>query len=140
MRIAICDDNRREREEVINAIRGWDPTRSAGCFPDGASLFTAAQKSPCFDIVFLNIYMPGENGIDVAEQLLLISPRTGILFVTTGLDHAVSAFSLHALHYLVKPVTTKGVVEAFRRLSKLQNKRRPIDYIGFREKQLYCIF
>ncbi len=130
MRIAICDDNRREREEVINAIRNWDPTRSAECFSDGASLLTAAKKSPGFDIAFLDIYMPDENGVDIAEQLLQISPQTGIVFVTTSLDHAVSAFSLHALHYLVKPVTTEGVVEAFRRLSRLQSKPRPMITLG----------
>ena len=125
MRIAICDDNRREREEVINAIRNWDPHAARSAFRR-SPLLTSAKKSPGFDIAFLDIYMPDENGVDIAEQLLQISPQTGIVFVTTGLDHAVSAFSLHALHYLVKPVTTEGVVEAFRRLSKLQSKPRPM--------------
>ena len=37
--------------------------------------------------------MPGENGVDVAETLREISPKTGIVFVTTSRDHAVNAFS-----------------------------------------------
>ena len=79
----------------------------------------AAKGKPPFDIVFLDIYLPGENGVDVAGELQRVSPETGIAFVTTSEEHAVDAFSLHALHYLVKPVTTEGIVEAFRRLTRL---------------------
>ena len=124
MRIAVCDDDLREQEQLEQALRGWDPTRRAEKYFDGASLLEAARSVPAFDIVFLDIYMPGENGMDVARALREISPETGIAFVTTSREHAVEAFSLHALHYLVKPVTTAGVVEAFRRLTELRGKRR----------------
>ena len=124
MRIAICDDDQREQEQLEQALRGWDPTRSAEKYYDGAALLEAAARQPCFDIVFLDIYMPGENGIDIAKSLREISPETGIAFVTTSREHAVDAFSLYALHYLVKPVTTEGVVETFRRLTELRAKQR----------------
>ena len=124
MRIAVCDDEPRELERFEKALQGWDPTREAEKFLDGASLLEAAGDVPGFDIAFLDVYMPGENGMDVAGRLREISPETGIAFVTTSTEHAVEAFSLHALHYLVKPVTTQGVVEAFRRLTELRGKRR----------------
>ena len=126
MRIAICDDSQREQNQFIKALHGWDPTRQPECFMTGASLLEAAKQEPPFDIVFLDIYMPGENGVDIAGELQKISPQTGIVFVTTSLEHAVDAFSLQALHYLVKPVTTEGLVEAFRRLTKLHDRRRPM--------------
>lgn len=129
MRIAVCDDDLREQEQFEMALQGWDPTRKAEKFLNGASLLKAAKSAPAFDIVFLDIYMPGESGLDIAKQLQEISPETGIAFVTTSSEHAVEAFSLHALHYLVKPVTTEGVVEAFRRLTELRGKRR--DLISF---------
>lgn len=125
MRIAICDDEQKSWEQLIAALNGWDPTRQPECFSDGASLLRAAQEKENFDIVFLDIYMPGENGVDIAGELQRISPKTGIVFVTTSREHAVDAFSLHALHYLVKPVTTEGVVEAFRRLTQLKSRQRP---------------
>ncbi len=124
MRIAICDDDPREQEQFENALREWDPARYAEKFPDGSSLLDAAQKQPYFDIVFLDIYMPEENGIRIAETLREISPQTGIAFVTTSTEHAVDAFSLHALHYLLKPVTAEGVAEAFRRLTELRSKQK----------------
>ena len=124
MRIAVCDDDLKEQDQVEKALQGWDPTRSMEKFWSGTALLEAAQKSPPFDIVFLDIYLPGENGIDIAESLRKISPETGIVFVTTSRDHAIEAFSLNALHYLVKPVTTEGVVEAFRRLTELRARQR----------------
>lgn len=126
MRIAICDDDKREQQELIDALHGWDPTRNPECFFDGVSLLQAAKKKDPFDIIFLDIYMPGENGVAIAKTLREISPEAGIVFVTTSREHAVDAFSLDALHYLVKPVTTEGVMEAFRRLSKLRSRKRPM--------------
>lgn len=124
MRIAVCDDDLREQEQFEEALRGWDSTRSAEKYIDGAALLAAAKELPHFDIVFLDIYMPGEDGIDIARALQEISPETGIAFVTTSVEHAIDAFSLHALHYLIKPVTTKDVVEVFRRLTELRSRQR----------------
>lgn len=122
MRIAICDDDRREREQLVDALHGWDPTRMPECFYYGSGLLEAAKQEPPFDIAFLDIYLPGESGVDIARQLQAVSPETGIVFVTTSHDHAVDAFSLQALHYLVKPATTEQVVESFRRLAERNAK------------------
>ena len=124
MRIAVCDDSLREQEQFDEAMRGWDPTRAAEKFFSGAALLEAAKRLPAFDVVFLDIYMPGESGVDIARALKRTSPETEIVFVTTSEDHAVSAFSLGALHYLVKPVTTDGIVESFRRLAELRTRQR----------------
>lgn len=126
MRIAVCDDSRTEREQFVRAFHGWDPTRQPECFFSGAALLEAAKREPPFDIVFLDIYMPGENGVEIAGALKKVSPETGIVFVTTSEEHAVDAFSLQALHYLIKPVTTQGIVEAFRRLAQLHGRQRPM--------------
>ncbi|WP_346908266.1 LytR/AlgR family response regulator transcription factor [Faecalicatena orotica] len=126
MRIAICDDSIQEQRQVIEALHAYDPTRQPECYTSGRSLLTAASQIPPFDIVFLDIYMPGENGVKTAEKLQKISPSTGIVFVTTSEEHAVDAFSLHALHYLVKPVTAAGVTESLRRLAELREKKRPV--------------
>ena len=124
MRIAVCDDSLREQEQFDEAMRGWDPTRETEKFFSGAALLEAAKRAPAFDIACIDIYMPGENGVDIAKALKKISPETEIVFVTTSENHAVSAFSLGALHYLVKPVTTDGIIEAFRRLAGLRTRQR----------------
>ena len=124
MRIAVCDDVLREQEQFDEAMRGWDPTRATEKFFSGAALLEAAKRTPVFDIAFIDIYMPGENGVDIARELRKTSPETEIVFVTTSENHAVTAFSLGALHYLVKPVTAAGMVEAFRRLAEARARQR----------------
>lgn len=139
MRIAICDDDKQEQQLLIDALHGWDPTRSAECFIDGESLLQAAKAEPPFSIVFLDIYMPGIDGIETAKKLLKISPQTGIVFVTTSTDHAVEAYSLKAVHYLVKPVTTAGVREAFKRVQHTQELRGVLPVKVGREVQMIYI-
>lgn len=129
MRIAVCDDEARERKQFLQTLGTWNPNLTAEQFSSGAALLEAAKMPPPFDIVFLDIYLPGENGIDIAETLEEISPKTGIVFVTTSKDHAVAAFSLNALHYLVKPITTQSVEVAFSRLREQQLDRR--QFISF---------
>ena len=91
MRIAICDDSHSEQEQFIKALHGWDASRTPERFSDGASFLAAAKETPHFDIVFLDIYMPGENGVDIGKELQKLSPETGIVFVTTSEEHAVDA-------------------------------------------------
>lgn len=124
MRIAVCDDDLREQEQFEKALQGWDPTRTAEKFFHGSSLLEAAGEAPPFDIVFMDVYMPAENGVEIARALKRASPGTEIVFITTSETHAVSAFSLGALHYLVKPVTTEEIVEVFRRLAEVRARQR----------------
>ncbi len=124
MRIAICDDDLREQEQTERALLGWDSEKNAEKFKDGNALLEAARKTPSFDVVFLDIFMPNENGIDIAKELHSICADTCIVFVTVSRDFAVEAFSVHALHYLIKPVTTEGVVEVFNRFFETRRERR----------------
>ncbi len=132
MRIAVCDDDLRELEQFEYALQEWDPAQSAEKFSDGSSMLKAARGSRPFDIVFLDIYMVDENGIDIAKELREISPETGIVFVTASREYAVEAFSLYATHYLIKPITTEGIIEAFRRLtaSRTKNAERITLMVG----------
>ncbi len=118
MRIAVCDDDKQEILDITGAIAQWDPTRVPECFTTGEELIKAAVMTPHFSIVFLDIYFPKDNGMDIARQLMQISPDTEIVFVTTSSEFAVDAFSIHALHYLIKPVTVENVREAFYRLTQ----------------------
>ncbi len=124
MRVAVCDDEEAERERFCEELGRFDSGLRAEMFADGGGLLEAAEKSPPFDVVFLDIYLSNENGIDVAKRLRELSPATAVVFVTTSRDHAVDAFSLYALHYLVKPVTKEGIAEAFHRLGESRLGRR----------------
>lgn len=124
MRVAICDDIRKEHAQFINALHDLNSMIKPECFTTAAAFFEAAKRATPFDIVFLDIYMPGENGVDIAKKLKEISPKTAIVFLTTSREHAVEAFSLNALHYLIKPVTKEKIEETFLRLTQLLSQKR----------------
>lgn len=146
MRIALCDDSSMEREQLTAALHSLDGALSPVCFSDGASLLQAAGQQPGFELVFLDIYLPGEDGIEVARRLRALSPGTAIVFLTVSREHAVEAFALDALHYLVKPVTVQGVAEALGRLAQRRGRSRPTitlalghDSVTVSQEEITCI-
>jgi two-component system, LytTR family, response regulator LytT len=70
------------------------------------------------DAVFLDIHMPGLDGLDLARVLNRFAQRPAIVFVTAYEDHAVDAFELRAVDYLMKPVRQERVAEAIRRVAE----------------------
>lgn len=68
------------------------------------------------DAVFLDIAMPGLSGIDLARVLSHFKRPPAVVFVTAHDEHAVSAFEVHAVDYLLKPVRDERVSEAVRRV------------------------
>lgn len=58
------------------------------------------------NVVFLDIEMPEENGLEMAEKLIEINPYLSVVFVTAYNEYAVQAFELNTLDYLLKPVQT----------------------------------
>ncbi len=140
MRIAICDDDKQECAGLLESIQNCHPdNRTAEIFTDGTAFLDAAQQVPHFTVVFLDIYMPGGNGIDIAKKMQQISPETNIVFITTSTQHAVEAFSLEALHYLVKPVSKEQIREVFQRIQRIQSRVRPCFSVkvGYSKQMLY---
>src|SRR5690625_734288 len=76
------------------------------------------------DIIFLDIEMPGMNGIQLAEKLIEIKPSLSIVFVTALQEYAVQACELNSLHYIVKPVQLKLLENTIRRIEKKMNYYR----------------
>ncbi len=124
LRIAVLDDDRAELDRVRRELEALGET-GAEVFSDAEALLRAAGETPPFDLAFLDIYLPDGTGIQVSEALRRISPGTDLVFITTSLDHAVDAFRLQALHYLVKPVSREDLAEALRRREAAGSAPRP---------------
>lgn len=84
---------------VLAAEPGWQLAGSANC-ADQARAILALEP---VDLILLDIEMPGQSGIDFARELCRIPGAPLIVFITAYDQHAVSAFDVFALDYLLKP-------------------------------------
>lgn len=118
MRIAVCDDEYADRKFIENTLSGTMEHLAIELFENGEGLLESAGKRPYFDLVFLDIYLKNENGIDLARMLKKVSPETEIIFTTFSKEHALEAFSVRAVNYLVKPLKESDVLETYEYIRK----------------------
>jgi DNA-binding LytR/AlgR family response regulator len=76
-------------------------------------------RSEPVDVVLLDIAMPGLSGLELAEVLRRFRQPPAVVFVTAHQHHAVDAFDLHAVDYLLKPVREDRLREAVRRVTEV---------------------
>jgi len=72
------------------------------------------------DLVFLDVEMPGMNGIEAAGEIRQLSKRTEIIFTTAHRDYALVAYGLEVMDYIVKPVTRERLDQTMRMLERRQ--------------------
>jgi two-component system, LytTR family, response regulator len=102
LKALIVDDEPLARERLSFLLSGQEEVEVAGECRNGREAISALKKSR-FDVLFLDIQMPGKNGFEVIEQIgPAHMPVT--VFVTAHNEYAVQAFEVHALDYLTKPV------------------------------------
>lgn len=74
------------------------------------------------DVLFLDIEMPGINGLELAARIGELDDETEIIFVTAYDDYALEAFRVNALDYLLKPATLETVSKTVEKVIKRRNK------------------
>lgn len=89
------------------------------------ALATAGRLQP--DIIFLDIEMPGMNGLDAGKQLSGLCPDAEIVFVTAYHQYAVQAFEARAIDYLLKPVAKERLSETLQRYARLRLRRSELE-------------
>ena len=118
MKIGICDDDPQDCLVLQNLLSDLRPQDEVDCFTESHALLSAIREGKKYACLFLDILMPGVNGIELIPQIEKELNGTPIqfVFVTSSRDYAVEAFAYHAAHYLVKPIQPDDVAEALRRV------------------------
>lgn len=119
--IAIVDDEKIVRDEIENLIRAGKQDCAADGYKAGEDLFLAGKA---YDIVFLDICLEKENGIEVAKRIRETFENTVLIFVTGIKDYVFKAFDVGAFHYLLKPLNPEKFEEVFLRAVKEVEKRK----------------
>lgn len=127
MRIAVCDDEelfRLEFKSVLDKVL-INAEYDIDTFSGGSSLYEAFLKNP-FDLVFLDIEMPGIDGITLAKRLRAVSENVQIVFLTSHIEYALEGYEVNALRYLVKPVDMNKLSEVLKYIQDKKNNSRQI--------------
>ncbi len=103
-----------------------DLSRLLSASPEVSEVSTAADalsalrmiQNGRYDAVFLDIAMPGLDGLELASLLARLNEPPAIVFVTAYEQHAVAAFGIGAVDYLLKPVRTERLAEALGRVNR----------------------
>lgn len=114
MRVLLIDDEplaRRELRRLLAPFTWIDVTGEAGSVDDAVQQIDAA----CPELVFLDIQMPGGTGFDVLERVQNV-PQ--VIFTTAYDQHALRAFEVNALDYLLKPVEPERLAVALSRVRR----------------------
>lgn len=90
----------------------------------GTAALAALEREP-IDVVFSDISMPGLDGMQLARVIARFAERPQVVFVTAHDTHAVDAFDLHAVDYVMKPVRPERIGEAVRRCLAAADREGP---------------
>lgn len=101
MRIFICDDETRILEDMGNRIVHILPEAFLTSFSEGKELLGAFEKSSC-DVLFLDIDMPGINGLDIAKVLSEMAEKPLLIFVTSHDELVYDSLQYHPFGFIRK--------------------------------------
>lgn len=117
MKIIICDDSIEDLLKIEKMLMKYRVECPAGAFEiekysDAARLYRTLQKRELADIYILDMIMPQKTGIELGIQIRKAGNGTAIIYITTSDDFALDAYGVHAVRYLLKPVSEKKLFEA----------------------------
>lgn len=119
MEILAIDDERIALEGLVRAIREAEPMAEVHGFRKAAEALEFYKTVAC-EVIFMDIQMRNENGVELAQQMKLINPGVNIIFATGYGDYREEAFDMHASGYVMKPITSEKVRK------ELDNLRHPV--------------
>ncbi|MDP9205614.1 MAG: LytTR family DNA-binding domain-containing protein [Gemmatimonadota bacterium] len=116
MRVLIADDERLARQRLEDLLVHEANVEIVGRADNGLTTIAAIRELEP-DLVFLDIQMPGKTGLEVVREIGA-DDMPPVIF-TTAYDHAVAAFDLAAIDYLIKPFDDERFEKAFHRARKM---------------------
>lgn len=135
--IALCDDETAELNKTEQIISEYEKKHPGIDFLierfENANelLYKVKEKNFAPDFIFMDIYMPDKMGTDVVRQLRSMGSESKVIFLTTSKEHALEAYSIDAVQYLVKPISEEMLFSVLDRFSSGMEEKR-IRYLLFK--------
>lgn len=108
IKVAFCDDDLSVLTEIKALLEQYRVECSQeityAVFHSSLELMSGIEKGVRFDILFLDVIMPGENGISIAKEIRQYDTAIKIIFLTSSSEFAVQSYTVGAYFYQVKPI------------------------------------
>lgn len=112
IKAALCDDDLSVLNELNLLIGQYVAERGqqivCTAFNSPLELLNATAQGNCFDVLFLDIIMPDENGINIAKEIRRYDSTVKIVFLTSSSEFAVQSYAVDAYFYQIKPFFKEG--------------------------------
>jgi len=120
MNILIVDDEAlaRSRLHTLLAETGAHQWAEAATAHEALALL-APHSGQTFDVLLLDIHLPGQDGLQLARHLRTLTHAPAVVFVTAHTEYALSAFELDAVDYLTKPVRRERLQQALAKAGRV---------------------
>src|SRR5437868_4989483 len=125
LRAVLVDDEQLARDELGYLLGQMGGVEVIGFAGNGVEALTTIDRLQP-DIVFLDVQMPGLTGFEVARRLLDAQAMSHIIFVTAYDQHAIEAFEVNAVDYLLKPVDPARLEVAVQRARRRISAELPV--------------
>ncbi len=138
MRVAIVDDDVKDRELLYNFIQRYRSETGADIRADlfPGSLEFLEKFHSDYDIIFLDIEMPGMDGMEVAHEVRRTDQAAGIIFITNMAQYAIRGYEVSAIDFMVKPVNYYNFVDKLKRAIDFSSRRARKDLVLRREDEI----
>ncbi len=131
LKIAVCDDDSSQRSYLAGILSRWVERNhhliEVKQYADAKQFFFDYDEEKDFDILLLDIEMPGGNGIEVARRVRRENTAVQIIFITGYYEYFSDGFDVSALHYLIKPVDERKLCTVLDRAA---------DNLGYRQRSV----
>ena len=118
MKVLLVDDESLARDRLRRLLEAEPVYEVVGEAPNGIeAVRLASEMQP--DLVLLDIRMPGMDGLETARHFTALETPPAVIFCTAYEEHAIQAFDLQAVGYLLKPVRRENLLSALNKTSRL---------------------
>jgi two-component system, LytTR family, response regulator LytT len=129
LRTLVVDDEQLARDELCFLLGQIDALEVVGQAGNGIEALRAIEEQGP-DLVLLDVQMPGLTGFEVARRLVRAQVDTQVVFVTAYDQHAIEAFEVNAVDYLLKPVEAGRLGIAVERVRRRIQADKPSSHSG----------
>ena len=130
VKFAICDDDQKMLDIISDKLREYYPDEcKVETYTDGVRLLSTCRRS-CFDALFIDIDMPGLNGMEIAEKIREIDRRVKIIFVSNNNELAYKGYLYNTFRFVRKSNFEQDLCEAVKSLNESFSAQS--DYIIFK--------